>query len=248
MLIRLHEIRGRRLSARDGTIGKVDDFYFDDEWWGVRYLVADTGGWLTGKKVLISPAAALQPDWNSNELGVALTREQIEKSPDIAADQPVSRKHEAELAQYYGWPMYWGSTYLGGAYPGLNPAALAAQQHAQSQKDKGVTHLRSMREVRKYAVSARDGHAGHIDDFLAEDNDWRIRYLVVDTRDWLPGKKTLLPPLWAEEIRWDDAAVRVAVSVEEIKNSPPYDSSSTLDRAYEKRLYDYYGKKGYWEE
>jgi hypothetical protein len=241
-------LRGYTLRATDGEIGKVDDFYFDEVHWTVRYLVADTGGWLTGRKVLISPAALKEPDWRSKSFPVSLNRKQVENSPDIASDQPVSRRHEAELTRYYGWPMYWGSAYMGDAYPGLNAAAIAASQHMQRESRQEETHLRSMHEIHKYALRSNDEHAGHIDDFIADDNEWIIRYLVVDTRDWLPGKKVLLAPDWVTEIRWEEAAALTGISKEDIQNSPPYDPSEPVNRAYEERLYDFYGRPAYWRK
>ena len=108
MLRNVKDLRGYRIRASDGVIGKVDDFYFDDETWAIRYLVVDTGTWLSGRKVLISPIALGHAGWMGRQLPVALTRAQVERSPDIDTKKPVSRQHEAQYLGYYGYPVLLG--------------------------------------------------------------------------------------------------------------------------------------------
>ncbi len=108
------DLRGYAIRATDGVIGKVDDLYFDDEDWAIRYLVVDTGGWLSGRKVLISPIAIGQPDWLDGVLPVALTKAKVEHAPDIDTRKPVSRQHEAVYLGYYGYPFYWGGAGMWG--------------------------------------------------------------------------------------------------------------------------------------
>src|SRR5438105_5096052 len=107
MLISVKDLAGFHLAATDGSIGEVQDCYFDDVHWTVRYLVVDTGGWLSGRKVLISPMAIRGIDIDGEHVIVDLTREQVERSPDIDTHRPVSRQHEIALLQYYGYPSYW---------------------------------------------------------------------------------------------------------------------------------------------
>jgi hypothetical protein len=104
MLRSIDDMRGFTIRASDGEIGSVDDFLFDDERWAIRYLVANTGGWLTGRLVLVSPIAFRSVDWDGRRFEVDLTRRQIEDSPSIDADQPVSRWKEEEYFRYYGYP------------------------------------------------------------------------------------------------------------------------------------------------
>ena len=96
-----------KLGASDGEIGHVKDFYFDDQNWAVRYLVADTGSWMPGRLVLISPHAFGNLYQGGKVLLVNLTRQQIENSPSIESHKPVSRQYEEEYHRYYGWPFYW---------------------------------------------------------------------------------------------------------------------------------------------
>jgi hypothetical protein len=236
------------LLASDGKIGTVDDFLFDDTAWTVRYLVANTGGWLKGRLVLISPAALEKPDWQSHLFPVELTRHQIEQSPSILTDAPLARQKEMELARHYNWPVYWAIDSLGGfgAAPIVTPIEPPPEQ-AKPARDEGDPHLRSVREVRGYHIHATDGDIGHVDDFIVDDADWAIRYLVADTRNWLPGRRVLLGCDWIQEVSWNDARVVVRHSRAEIENSPPYDPSAPVNREYEEVLHDYYGRPRYWE-
>lgn len=243
MLRSTRQLLGYSVQAKDGEVGEIDDFLFDDQSWAIRYLVVDTGNWLVDRKVLVLPAALDVPNWEAEMLTVSITRQQIEDSPPLALDQPVSRQKEAELHRYYGWPAYWtlGTT---SAYP-----AAETEQSPQSEVEQvpeNDPNLRSIEEVKGYHIEARDGQIGHVDDFIADDENWIIRYMVVDTRDWLPGKHVLISPTWVEGVTWDMRQVRVDLKRETIKHSPEFDPSIPLNREYEIRLYDYYGRPHYW--
>lgn len=237
-------IIGYRIEAADASFGKVADFTFDDETWTIRYLVVDTGKWLPGRLVLISPAEIGEADWMGEILPVSLTKKQVEDSPGIRSDLPVSRQQEAELAKYYHWVPYWEPTSLsvGGAAAPV-PAAAAP---AAEQKSQGDPHLRSVKEVTGYHIEAADGEVGHVEDFITETDDWVIRYMVVDTRNWLPGRKVLVPPVWIEEVDWAAKRVRVDMTTDQVKGSPEFDPAAPVNREYEIRLYDYYGRPKYW--
>lgn len=247
MLRSLNHLQGYAMRARDNDeIGQVDDFLFDDLSWVIRYLVLDTGNWLVGRKVLVLPAALDTPDWEAKALTATLSRQQIEDSPPLAADQPVSRRKELELRQYYGMAPYWG---LGSAPFPVTLEQTSFAQAASAKKDRpaGDPNLRSAREVTGYHIQARDGDIGHVEDFIVDDEDWIIRYLVVDTRNWLPGgKQVLLAPAWVEEIAWSLRKVHVDLARDTIKDSPEFDPTLPVNREYEIRLYDYYGWPQYW--
>ena len=106
--------------------------------------------------------------------------------------------------------------------------------------------VRSTRDLQGFTRAASDGEIGHIDDFIIDDETWTIRYLVVDTRNWWPGKKVMLSPAWIRAVDWRKHRLKVELSRKEIRNSPEYDDSSIIDRDYEKRLYQHYGQTGYW--
>lgn len=248
MLRSLKSLKSFRIAARDGEIGSVHDFFFDNLLWIVRYLVVDTGHWLPGRKVLLSPQVLGQPDWGETCVPVELTREQVKSSPEIDTDKPVSRQRESELHQHYGWSFYWTG---GGVWPNPVvplPAAVEVEPSRRTEAiEQGDPHLRSMWEVLGYHIQASDGSIGHADDLIVEDATWVIRYLVVELRNWLPGRKVLIAPQWfVGPIKWAERKVHVFMTRESIRNSPLFDPQVPVNRGYEIQLYDYYGRPGYW--
>src|SRR5450759_337817 len=148
MLMNAANLKGLVIRATDGELGTVDQFYFDDETWAIRYLMVDTGGWLGGRQVLISPISVVQTDWQARRLDVALTKKQVEDSPDIDTHLPVSRQHEAAYLGYYGYSYYWGGPYLWG--PAFQPAGLASPITVSAEamadrigRESADSHLRS---------------------------------------------------------------------------------------------------------
>ncbi len=243
MLRRLDDLTGCSARAIDGEIGDVYDFYFDDRTWTVRYVVLDTGGWLAGRLVLISPESVGEPDWEGRVLPVNLTREQIEGSPPVAEHQPISLRMQEELARYYGWAQYWGTFAAGGAVP---PAPGAGESRPGSE-NQPAEDLRSVDEVTEYRVEATDGEVGGVCDMLADPEDWAIRYLIIDTRRWLHGREVIISPAWVQQIEWDKAHVHLEMSREMIEQSPEYDLHEPLTREYEEKLHAHYKRTAYWE-
>lgn len=229
MLRSVKGLGGYQILATDGEIGSVGDFLFDDQSWTVRYLVVETGNWLLRRDVLVSPAALGQPDWRAHLLPVSLSREQVEKSPDIDTHPPVSRQQETEVTRYFGWPIYWGAG-AGAISPGVvgayTEAAEASEMEANESEPPGDPHLRSALEVIGYDIEASGGDIGHVDDFLIDDNDWTIRQIVVELGTWWPGKKVLLEPQAVREMRWEDRRVHAGMSRDEVRNRPEYDANA----------------------
>jgi len=245
MLRSIRHPSGLSIIALDGEIGKVHSFFFDDSSWTIRYLVVDTGRWLPGRKVLISPTSLGPPDWKTHMFPVTLTREQVRSSPDIDTDKPVSRQREVELRRHYHWAPYWG---VGYGFELMQQQAAAGDQAAVAVAEaKGDTHLRSTREVRGYRIHATDAEIGHIEDFIVSDEEWIIRYLVADVGTWLAGRKVLISPNWVRGISWDDREVWVDVTKAQVETSPPYNESESLSRRYESQVHDVYGHPKYWE-
>jgi len=245
MLRSVDSLIGYRLLAIDGDLGKIRDLYFDDRAWGVRYFMVDTGGWLTGRRVLISPVDADAPDRITATLPVRLSKKQVEGSPAATEDRPVSRQFEAELSSYYGWPPYWSPSPAGVPAQTGVPAMDQAIKKAKEDEDNDP-HLRSAREVVGYHIQAVDDEAGHVEDMVVDIGSWSVRYVVVDTRNWLPGRKVLVAPNWIDSVSWKDRKVRVDLTREEIKGSPEFNPEEPVNRQYETRLYDYYGRPAYW--
>jgi hypothetical protein len=249
MLRSVNEIVGYGLHARDGEIGRCKDFLWDDLKWAVRYMVADTGKWLPGRQVLVSPISLGRAEWASKRLPVHLTRKQIEEAPMLDEDAPVSRQYEIEWNRYHGYLLYWAGEGLWGYTD--RPGALfhAADEGAEVEIDdaaSGDSHLRSVGEVTGYHIQAQDGEIGHIEDFLVDDEAWALRYVVVDTKNWLPGRKVLISPSWIGGIDWRDTKVTVELTKGAVRNSPKYDPSEPVNLSYEEKLYDYYGRPKYW--
>ncbi len=249
MLRSLREFDKYAVSATNGELGYAADFLIDDEHWAVRYLVVETGGFLDRSRVLISPISFGHADWATHRFPLTLTLDQIRSSPDVDTDKPVSRQHEREYIGYYGYPPYWGQTALWGL--GLYPALLAGSMPANAPppstpEPAGDAHLRSADVLRGYHVHGRDGAIGKVDDFILDDENWAIRFLVVDTSAWWFGKKVLVAPHWADSINWEDRTIHLDLSRSVVKNSPEWHPEAPVNRELEQRLYDYYGRPVYW--
>ncbi len=251
MLTNTTNLKGFVIRATDGELGTVDDFYFDDDSWAVRYLTIQTGGWLDQRRVLISPISIIHTDWQAKRLDVSLTKKQVENSPDMDIHRPISRQHEAEYLGYYGYPYYWGGVNLWG--PAFYPAGLAVPLTVPQEVEVGTiseqsadSHLHSSETVSGYTIEAVDGEIGHVHGFIVDDEAWAIRYIEVATRNWWPGKKVLVSPAWVREVSWVDSKVSVGLTREVIQNGPEYLDSMPITREYENRLYSHYGRAPYW--
>jgi hypothetical protein len=265
MLRSVQDLEGYAIGATDGVIGHVRDVYFDDHNWVVRYLVVETGSWLSSRRVLISPIAIGKPDWAARVLPVSITQEQVKNSPDIDTDKPVSRQHEIQYLGYYGYPYYWGATALGAtaAYPGAMLTSVGCEESGaeylvsqtnhdraeaaeEERRDASDPYLRSSNALLRYRIEATDGGMGHAKGLLVEEETWAIRYLIVETSDWWAGHQVLIAPQWIEEISWPDATIAVNLTRQAVKDAPAYDSSLPLNRDHEINLHRHHGRAGYW--
>ena len=227
---RISSLIGNVIRATDGDLGKVHDFYFDDATWTIRYLVVETGNWLSGRKVLIALAALGKPDQETDMFSVNLTCDQVRKSPDIDTERPVHRQHEEAIHEHYNWTPYWEVGY-GGTF-GLTPYPLIENPPVESgdSSRKNDPHLRSSRQVKGYHIHAIDGEIGHVEDFVVDDKTWAIEFLIVDTGNWLPGKKVFMPPSWIKNVHWADSSVHIGRTRELVLNSQEFDSADPTYR------------------
>jgi sporulation protein YlmC with PRC-barrel domain len=249
MLIKAKTLKGYKLDSLDGEIGKVKEFYFDDNHWAIRYLVADTGNWLTGRQVLITPYALAAANKEEEHIAVDLTTKQIEDSPSLSSDKPVSRQFEESYYGHYGMPLYWSGSYMWGSYPYIvRDRDVWKKEPANNDETSWDPHLRSTHDVSGHHIQASDGEIGHVEDFIIDDETWAIRYLIIDTQNWWPGKKVLLSPSWIERVSWDELKVFVNLTRETIKQSPEYTDESLLNRDYEAGLHHHYNRQGYWAD
>jgi len=251
MLRSVKELQKYSIDATDGTIGRVKDCYFDDDAWVVRYLVIETGAWLVGRDVLISPLSIGESDDQRRLLPVSVTKDQVKNSPGIDSHKPVSRQHELAYSAYYGYPCYWGGTGLwgGSAYPsamltGLDEDAIltrARQRHTSDDQ-----HLRSCEAVKGYHVHASDGDIGHVEEFLVDERTWAIRYLIVNTSNWWLGHQVVVAPAWIDEVSWVHSKLTTGLTRRQIQDAPAYDPQLPLNRGDEEGIYGHYRRRGYW--
>ena len=247
MLIATQAIFGCSLENGEEQVGTVRDLFFDGQTWIVRHVVVDTGSWLSGRRVLLPPSVVEQKDWPNRRLWVPLTKKQARECPPVETHLPVSRRKEAEHVQYLVWNP-------AGAIVEAPVATASGRSNDDAQADRDLrsaNELTGVTVLTGYQIEAVDGYFGHVaelivDDEAGEPGMWEIRYLIVDTQKWLPGKKVLVASRWAESIDWGTQLVRVGLSRETIKNSPEYDADVPVNRRYEEVLYDYYGKPRYW--
>jgi hypothetical protein len=271
MLFVLSALKECAVKASDGRIGTVKDFLFDEKTWRVRWMVVHPKS-QPGRKVLIHPRAIAPLDVSppsSGGLGlmgmgpkltlcVRLTRAQIEASPDVREDEPVSRQIESRIHDFYGWEAYWSaadqyqnmSTIAAGPPrppPYLAEPAIREPANAETLPPSadGDPHLRSVNEVNGYHVHATDGDIGHIEHLLADDEKWDIHYFVIDTRNWWPGKHVLLAPYAVQSIDWSDRHILLNVTRDQVRSSPPWDPLAMTDQIGERRLQSHYGWPGY---
>lgn len=265
MLSNLKDLLDFKIQAIDGALGHVENFYFDDNAWVIRYCVVDTGSWLSSRKVLISPIALGQPDWAEKALSVLISKQAVEDSPSIDTAKPVSRQHEISVLGYFGYPHYWGGLGLWGAglfpgemmpgYDGTNtPAKVEREQlvaayakaDAAMLRDEDI-HLRSYKEILNYHIMASDGDIGHVEGMIIEVETWAIRYLVVNTNNWWEGNYVLVAPQWIDNVSWHSATVQVNLTRLQIKEAPSFNPNQVPDRKEEIGIYAHYGQAPYWD-
>jgi hypothetical protein len=263
MLRSMNDLENYTIGALDGDIGQVKDFYFDDQAWVIRFLVVETGSWLSSREVLISPISIRAPNWALRRLPVWISTAQVKNSPNIDTNKPVSRQHEIDFQSYYRYPDYAGGIGLWGEgmYPYLMDPSFAQSGLGRAEQDKADQeqfqaererhrnddpHLRSCKAVIGYHIHASDGDIGHVQGLLIDEETWAIRYIVVNTSNWWLGHLVLIAPQWIKNIRWADESFTVNLSRGAIQDAPPYQSTDELNRERETELYGHYGRVGYW--
>jgi sporulation protein YlmC with PRC-barrel domain len=244
-LRRIRELSGLTILASDGEIGSVQEVYFDDRNWAVRYLVVKAGGWLLSREVLLAPAAVVGINDASGTLKVALTKDQIQQAPSIEAAKPLSREYEEAYFRHFQWAPYWqpGPTGAMGSgssvpFPDTPPLPIDTTLPADAPKN---PHLRSSSEVIGYDIRATNGAIGHVEDLVVDDEAWTVRYVEVDTRNWLPGKKVLLQTMRIDHISWAERSVAVMLTQQAIESAPAYDPTKLITPTYEVQLFKHYG-------
>jgi hypothetical protein len=250
MLWNASALRGFTVEATDGQIGTVSDILFDDQSWKLRWLVVHTGTWLFGRKVLLPLSALGKPDETDRKFNVLITKKQVQDSPDVAADLPVSRHLEAHVYNYYDWNPYWRSGFSSMANAVGTPVYMPRTDDVGPRSQDGGTdavpddgdeHLRSVMAVIGYHMEALDGAIGHAEDFIVDDSDWYVHYITVDTKNWLPGQRVVISPELIREIDWISRSVFLKANRKKIEDSPPYDPNMTQDGGFNDQFKKYFG-------
>jgi len=247
MLIKIKSLKSYKLNCIDGEVGKIKEFYFDDQHWAIRYLVADTGNWHSGKQVLISPDALSSVNVESEYISINLTKKQINDSPSLENNMPISRQFEEEYYDFYGWSAYWKGT-----NPSINYPLMIHDNEELSEsnqlKKPWDNRLHSTNNMSGHHIQAIDGELGHIVDFIIDIQKWAIRYLIVDTQNWWLGKKVLISSKWIDHVSANGLKVFINLSRESIRLSPEYTEEALLTRDYESQLHKYYNRNVYWPD
>jgi hypothetical protein len=224
MIDRATDLIGMKAKATDGDIGVINNLYFDDERWVIRYLICYTDEWVEKRWVLVSPLSIIRISDEESKVYVNLTQFEIAKSPDVSFKKPISRRFELKYSQHYQFPIYWMGGRLWG--PTMNPVLLSKNSITPDEEKKALeensdeSHLRSVNEVIGYHVQADDGSIGHVENFLIDNESWEIKHVVVNTRNWLPGKKVKIAPNRIDVIRWSESNVFIRMTKEAIKEAP----------------------------
>lgn len=229
MLRSMKELFGYSVAATDGPIGKVEDFLFDERTHEIRYLVVDTGGWLDRRPVLVAPVAFGRPRWPARDFPIRSTRDQVKASPGLVADAPLSRQHEADVHSHYEWMPYWLTHGHGHGTPTAHVADASAP-------------LCRAREVMGYQIRATDDEFGHISDFIIDESQWRVAFVVVDTEHWWPPRMVMVDMVSFHGV--DAAGEQAIIGLPErlIRESPVYDPAAVANHEHEMVLYDYLGR------
>lgn len=249
MLTKVKYLKNYTLKCKDGELGKIKEVYFDDQNWDVRYFVVNTGVWLIGRTVLVSPLAVVSFDEEKEEIEVNLTKSQIENSPVLESDKPVSEQYQMEYNAYYSYPLFMGALTVGGALP-YKPIHVK-ETKAFDRTDvieEWDQHLRSSQVVHGYDAKSLNDSIGYVDDFIVDTTTWKMKYLIIDTKLILKGKKYLVSTLWINHISWHESIVFINLSGDEIEGSPDYSDDMIIDRTYETGLHDHYNQVYYWSQ
>jgi sporulation protein YlmC with PRC-barrel domain len=248
MNLSVKELFDFKIQAEDGEIGSVHDVLFDDDAWTVRYLVVETGTWLFGRKVLVAPVAASEPDRVSKHVPLRLTKEQVKDSPDISADPPLSRDQEMRLNNYYRWPYYWDPGLASFAHETViapmgslaGEATNITPDHPLPATDQRDYNLRSARNLMGYEVHGGGEMIGEVADLLLDGAAWTVPYVVVRMHGMSDDRQVLLPATSVRKLGWPDREVLVDLGPESFWGAPSYDDSVTRDKVFLEKVNDYF--------
>jgi len=248
MLQTFDNLEGFAIHAAGDTLGAVKDLYFDDKEWVVRYLLIETGSWLSSRKVLLSPISITGLNPEDKTLSVNITATQLKNSPPVDVENPILRHHEEDFLNYYAFPIYWVGADV------WNNTNVDDQQveepvsglYESMATANGGHRLRSCKEILRYYIQAVDGEIGHLAGLLIDDETWAIRYFIINTSNWWFGHQVLIAPQWISRINDPEEKLHVDISRELIQSAPHYDATIPINRELELQTYQHYNRKVYW--
>lgn len=202
MLHTLSELVGYSVHSTDGEVGNVKNFFFDDITWEIRYLVVDVGSWLERRDVVLAISTVEQPNRKKKSFNVRLTKEQVQNSPDVDTEKPVSRQQEIAMEEYFGKLAAWVHHNLDWGAP--IPTGRKYPVHTKEDP-----HLRSVRDLFGYEIRGTDGEIGRLEGFIMDDASWHIGYLDIKAGEWLLDRSVLIPTRWIESVSWDNCCVNL---------------------------------------
>lgn len=260
MLRKMSSLKGFKVQGLGDELGKLTDFYFDQHHFILRYLVIDTGNWLNSNKMLVSTTALEDIDYQSREILINLSAEELEDGPELNCNKPISKLMEEKLTNHFNWPVYWLNPYPSGGPTVQSGTQMREKllnfrkltdQEKQNQEKEIESNLRSFNEIKGYHIQAEDKEFGHLKDLFFDEENWIIRYLLIDTRNILPGKDVLIAPEWLQNISWNNQKLYLNKPKTEIKNAPEYiegKSDHLVNPSYEEKLYNHYEEIKYWQQ
>jgi hypothetical protein len=226
--------------------GAIFEMFFDDLFWNIQYLLLTSEDLEKDKIAIISHLALGSPDDKSKTIPIDSkqgSREVKEKSTVLKAKKAAESIDPIQIIEL---PEKFSTT------NSINKKEtkdhiITILKNENANYLPTANHLRGHNEVLGYNIKAKDGDLiGHVDNFILECDTWKLRYLIVDTRNWLAeGKKILLSPAWIEKINWSGNLVAVDLNKDSIIKSPTYDPDKPLDNHFEIQLYKYYGRHHY---
>lgn len=254
MLLSFEDLLKYSIRAQDGPLGSVTDMLCSDDTWTVRYLVVKAGDTDQSESegrgpILLSPMALEPLDRQEKIVPIHLTTDRVKNAPPLDAHKPVSRHYEAKYYDYFGWPYYWAGGPIWG--PFFTPGESARTETRLIRKSGGEVeppehpHLRSAEEIRTYRFEDREGRAlGPIEDFIIDEDTYRVKYLQLKTRRWLPGRHVLLPTERIRSVSWADKKVSAEIPRDVVKAAPERDRSEPIVRLDEQPIRFHYGVMG----
>jgi len=250
MLLATQFFLSTKVVGTDAPLGRIDDLLFDDNSWGLRYLVIDTRSWLPGRKVVLTPAELTDTAWLAKEIKVDRTRQEIEDSPPLEEHEPVSQQRESQLADYFDWPRLWGTSDALGTETPMGVGSEVAEAGSKASREefspegRGDPHLRSCTHLKGYEVVAKDGELGAIQNLIIDTEGWRIDQLVVavDDSKWLTNTLRSFEPESVDKIDWEQRHLALDLTLKAIELRPEFNSNEPVNRVYEQQSYDYFGR------